>query len=195
MCISNSRTRVRINWRCAETACEAEAVAMILPWCYHRPLLRGEGAPPEAPCPAGGTARFCAILRLWSSKCATLILGHASDAINQVYSLYILYYTKYILYYIYIWFPSGKSLGEWRKNETDNIQRGASTTHYAGNSRRIVLIWTLIIHERTLHFRTGRSFFLGYTWNARSVWETNSLELRNVSYFVQYDIVEAEAGS
>ena len=84
------------------------------------------------------------------------------------------------------WFPSGKWLliGEWRKNETKSIRRGTNTTTpeiLQNSSTRIVFDTNsnALIHRRTLHFRTGRDFFL-----PRLV-ETNSLELRNIGNSVQ----------
>ena len=93
--------------------------------------------------------------------------------------------------YQYTRFPSGKWLGEWRKNEAKSIQRGTNTTTwYAGNSRVvIVLIWTWI-HKRTLHFRTGRYFFclriLGMhgPYGRQTLWSYVMF-----GYFVQYYIV------
>ena len=47
------------------------------------------------------------------------------------------------------------------------------------------------MNTQTDAFPDGAVLFFAYSWNARSVWETNSLELRNVRYFVQYYMLEA----
>ena len=44
--------------------------------------------------------------------------------------------------------------------------------------------------QTDLAFPDRAVLFFACTWNARSVWEPNSSELRN-GYFVQYYIVEA----
>ena len=77
------------------------------------------------------------------------------DTSNMTYDL-LIYDTR---------FPSGKRLGEWRKNETKSIQRETNTTSPEIEEQRSFsdtwyeLPGNTLINKRTLHFRTGRYLF------------------------------------